>query len=160
VAMIALFVILPNVRTQLSSAILGGVVSGVLWQITLTLHVRFQSGVAQYNALYSGFAAIPIFLVWTYVSWLSVLLGAQIAASHQPEPAARQNFQARQADQAFRESLAIVVAAQAARDFVDGCVRCSSATLAEVLEVPEPVLEDVLEALVRGDVLARAVSGG
>jgi membrane protein len=94
------------------------------------------------------------------VSWLAVLLGAQLAASHQQEPAARQNFQARHADQAFRESLAIAVAAQAARDFVDGCVRCTSAALADVLEVPTPVLDDVLEALIRAEVLARAVSEG
>ena len=66
-------------------------------------------GVASYNALYSGFGAIPIFLVWLYISWMIVLLGAQLAASHQYEQHLRQAMRARHVDQELRETLAIAV---------------------------------------------------
>jgi membrane protein len=38
---------------------------------------------ASYNAIYSSFAALPIFLVWIYVSWVTVLLGGEVAHAQQ-----------------------------------------------------------------------------
>ena len=88
VALTALYMIMPNVRTGFRSAALGGLTAGLLWQGALLLYVKVQVGVASYNAIYAGMGAIPIFLAWLYVSWLIVLLGAQLAASHQNEPGA------------------------------------------------------------------------
>jgi membrane protein len=158
-AFVALYMILPNVRTRLSSAVLGGIVGGLLWQISLIVHVQFQMGVARYNAVYSGFGAIPIFLVWIYVSWLTVLFGAQLAASHQNEPTVRQLFRARHADQAFKERLAMVIAAQVTRDYLEGCPRLGQETIAERLEVPLPTVVEVLDDLVRANIVARTVEG-
>jgi membrane protein len=156
VALIALFLILPNTRVRISSAVLGGVVGGLLWQGTLVLHVKLQVGVASYNALYSGFGALPIFLVWLDASWLVVLLGAQIAATHQHERALAQEVRARHVDEAFRETLAAAIAADVTRRFLDGGPPPTPAGLATALEAPPPTVEQVAEALVKGGVLARA----
>jgi membrane protein len=158
-AFFAIYVILPNVRIRPLSALLGAAVGALLWQGALVLHVRSQLGVARYNALYSGLGAIPIFLVWTYVSWMVVLSGAQLAASHQNERVARQRFRARRADQALREMLAVAVGAMVTRDFLDGGPRRDAAALAALLEVPPQLVEEVLEALVRAGMVARAVCG-
>ena len=83
--------------------------------------MKFQVGVASYNALYSGFGAVPIFLVWLYVSWMIVLVGAQLAASHQYEQHLRQAVRARHVDQELRETLAIAVSRRVARRFLEGC---------------------------------------
>ena len=159
VAFFAVYAILPNVRTRPSSAALGAAVAAVLWQGALVLYVRFQVGVASYNALYSVLSAIPIFLVWTYVSWLVLLVGAQVAASHQNERVARQRFRARRADQALRETLAVVAAAHVARDFLFGRPPRTAAAVAELLQVPALTMEDILQALARSGVLAQTVSG-
>jgi membrane protein len=159
VALFATYMILPNVRTRATSALLGSGIAAVLWQLALVLHVQFQMGVARYNALYSVLGAIPIFLVWTYVSWLIVLVGAQLAASHQNDQDTRQRLHARRADQALKETLAVALAARVARDFLAGGPRRSSAELATLLEVPPPAVEEILEALVRADLLARTVTG-
>jgi membrane protein len=151
--------ILPNVRTRIWSALLGSAIAAALWQGALILHVQFQMGVARYNALYSVLGAIPIFLVWTYISWLIVLVGAQIAASHQNEQADRQRLHALRADQALKETLAIAIAARIARDFLDERPRRTGAELADLLEVSPPTVEEILEALVRTGILARAVCG-
>jgi membrane protein len=159
VALFAILVILPNVRIRASSALLGAAVAALLWEGALVLHVKSQLGVARYNALYSGLAAVPIFLVWTYVSWVVVLVGAQLAASHQNEQAVRQRFRLRHADQALREMVAVALGAVIARDFLDGGPRRSAASLAELLEVPSQLVDDVLDALVRSGLVMRAVSG-
>lgn len=158
-AMTALFIILPNVRTRLVSALIGGAVSGVLWQIALLLHVQFQSGMARYNALYSAFAAIPIFLVWIYVSWLTVLVGAQVAASHQNEQLVGQQLRARNADQALREEVAVAVVALVIRDFLAVAPRRDHVALAGALAVPPLVVDPILADLVQAGVLARSVAG-
>lgn len=159
VALFAMYVILPNVRVRPVSALVGAAIAALLWQGALVLHVQFQVGVARYNALYSVLGALPIFLVWTYVSWLIVLVGAQLAAGHQNEAVLQQRFHARRTDQAMKEALAVAVATLVARDFLASAPRTSAAALAERLQVPPPVVDDLLEALVRAGLLVRAVAG-
>jgi len=159
VAFLAIYAILPNVRTRPASTALGAAVAAVLWQGALVLYVRFQVGMSSYNALYSVLSAIPIFLVWTYVSWLVLLVGAQVAASHQNERLVRQRFRAGRADQALREVLAVVAAGNVARDFLSGGPPRTSAALAEALKVPALMIEEVLQALVRAGILAQTAAG-
>jgi membrane protein len=159
VAFLATYVILPNVHVRLSSALIGAAVSASLWQGALLLHVKFQMGVARYNALYSVLASVPIFLVWTYISWLVLLVGGQVAASHQNAEAERQRYFARRADQSLRETLAVVSAGHVAQRFLSGGAPYSCAALAARIAVPPLVLEEILEELTRSGLLART-SGG
>lgn len=160
VAFFAIYVILPNVRVRPLSAALGAAVAGVLWQGALVLYVKFQVGMSSYNALYSVLSAIPIFLVWTYVSWLVVLVGAQVAASHQNERVVRQQFRVRRMDSALRENLALASAAHVARDFLSGGPSCTPAALAERLQVPLLMIEGILDGLARAGLLAQTAAGG
>jgi membrane protein len=155
IAFFATYEILPNVRTRPGSAALGAVVAAVLWQGALVLYVRLQAGVASYNRLYSVLSAIPIFLVWTYVSWLVVLAGAQVAASHQNERASRQRFRALRSDQALRETVAVVVAAHVARAWLEAGPWRGVDALADRVEVSSFTVEEVLDTLVRAGLLAR-----
>lgn len=159
VALFAMYVILPNVRTRATSAAFGAAVAAVAWQGALVLHFQSQVTVARYNALYSFLGAVPLFLVWTYVSWLIVLCGAELAASHQYEQVARERFLARRADQELKEALAVAAAAAVTRDFLSGAPRRSAAGIARLLRVPPPLADEVLGALDRAGILARAVAG-
>jgi membrane protein len=122
------------------------------------LHVQLQMGVARYSALYSVLGAIPIFLVWTYVSWLVVLVGARIAAGHQ-ESAGRRRLREVVADSALKEDLAVALAAEVTRDLVAGAHPATSDELARRVEISPSLAEEVLDALVRARILARVVSG-
>jgi membrane protein len=155
VALFAIYVILPNVRVRVPAALVGAAVAALLWQGALVLHVRSQLGVARYNALYSGLAAVPIFLVWMYVSWTIVLVGAQLAEAYQDVRAVRQRLRARRADPALREMLAVAAGAAIARAFVTSGPWRGAAALAEALDVPAAALEDVLDALCRAGLVAR-----
>ena len=157
-AMTALFLIMPNGRVRPISALIGGTISGVLWQGALILHVDLQVGVARYNALYSGFGALPIFLVWVYISWLAVLLGAEVAAGHQNEQTLRQRLRAREVDQALEEALGIAVMARATRSIVDQSPRPSVATLAADLGAPPQVITKIVQALSAGGFLVAVKS--
>ncbi|MEO0652028.1 MAG: YihY/virulence factor BrkB family protein [Planctomycetota bacterium] len=78
-----LFLIMPNTRVKIRSALIGGLVAAALWTVSQRIYVGAQVGVASYNSLYAGFAAIPLFLVWTWMSWMVVLAGAEFAHADQ-----------------------------------------------------------------------------
>ncbi|HEX9051454.1 MAG TPA: YihY/virulence factor BrkB family protein [Anaeromyxobacter sp.] len=157
-AIFAMYVILPNVRVRVGSALLGAGIAALLWHGALVLHVQLQMGVARYSALYSVLGAIPIFLVWTYISWLVVLVGARIAAGHQ-DASSRRRLREAVADPALREDVAVALAAEVTRDLVAGARPATGDELARRVEVPPALAEEVLDALVRARVLARVVSG-
>ena len=78
-----LYMIMPNTRIPLRSAILAGIAAGTITQIVQWIYIKFQIGVASYGALYGSFAALPLFLAWLQMSWMIVLLGAEIAYAHE-----------------------------------------------------------------------------
>jgi membrane protein len=82
-AFTAAYLIMPNRRVPVVSALVGGVSAGILWQIAQGGYLRFQFGMARYNAIYGAMAQLPMLLVWIYLSWCIVLLGAELAFVHQ-----------------------------------------------------------------------------
>lgn len=78
-----IYVVMPNTQVRLLSSIFAGVVAGSIFQIFQGIYISAQVLVAKYNAIYGSFAALPLFLIWLQVSWMIVLLGAQIAYAHQ-----------------------------------------------------------------------------
>jgi membrane protein len=104
-------------------------------------------GVANYNAIYSTFAALPIFMFWLYLSWTTVLLGAEVACAHQGEPAFRQVMRARNQDPAYLEAVAVRVMGRMAVAFLAGHAPLRVSALAEELGVPERSVDDTLERM-------------
>ena len=78
-----LYLIMPNTKIPIRSAILGGVVAGTIAQIVQWIYIKFQIGVASYGAIYGSFAALPLFLGMLQMSWMIVLLGAEIAYANE-----------------------------------------------------------------------------
>ena len=82
-AFTATYMIIPNTTVSFKSALVGGIVSGVLWETVGWGFASFIVGSAKYTAIYSGFAIVILFLVWLYLNWLVLLLGSSIAFYHQ-----------------------------------------------------------------------------
>ena len=73
-----LYAAVPNTRVPLHHALLGGLFSAVLFEVAKALfglYVRLFPG---YHLIYGAFATVPLFLLWIYLSWLIVLLGAEL----------------------------------------------------------------------------------
>jgi membrane protein len=78
-----LFVFFPYTKVRWGPAAVGSLITAILFQIALWGYVRFQVGVAGYQAIYGALATIPVFLVWIYTGWCIVLFGAEITAAAQ-----------------------------------------------------------------------------
>ena len=138
------YLLVPNTRVRVTSAIIGGLFAGVLWQVAQVAHVSFQIGVARYNAIYSTFAALPVFLVWLFVSWSILLIGAELASAHAQEPAFRRSFQALRLGPLARRVAALRVCALAARAFATGSAP-PEARVARAIELPEALVLEVAQ---------------
>lgn len=74
-----LYLMIPNTRVRLSSALVGATVAGVAWGATGWAFATFVVKSAQYVAVYSAFASLVVFMIWLYAAWLILLVGCSIA---------------------------------------------------------------------------------
>jgi membrane protein len=70
-------------RIKFESAMVGAALSAVALAVVLWVFARLQIGASRVGALESGMAAIPVFLLWSFSSWLVILIGAQVAVAHE-----------------------------------------------------------------------------
>jgi membrane protein len=76
-----LFIIVPNRRVRWHHALMGALLSAILFEMAKRGFVYFVSNFPTYELLYGALATVPLFLVWIFVSWVVVLLGASVAAA-------------------------------------------------------------------------------
>lgn len=76
-----MFRIVPNRYIPVRHALIGGVVAAAAFESMNSAFAFYITHFPTYKLVYGAFASIPIFLLWVYLSWLTILLGALIAAS-------------------------------------------------------------------------------
>jgi membrane protein len=80
-AVVLLYSVVPNVPVLWRNALAGGLFAAVLLEVAKYLFAAAMKYFTTYQIIYGAIAALPIFLVWIYISWVIVLLGAIVAAT-------------------------------------------------------------------------------
>jgi membrane protein len=111
---------MPNTRISLHAALLGGAFGGILWQLLQWGYVNFQIGVTRNNAIYGTMAALPVFMIWVYISWVIVLLGLEVTFAIQNFRTIRQEFRGDNLNSDGREAAALAILLTAAAAFIKG----------------------------------------
>jgi len=75
------YTIIPNRRVLLRHAFTGGLLATLLFELAKWGFGQYLKQVPSYEQIYGTLAVLPIFLIWLYLSWVVILLGASIAAS-------------------------------------------------------------------------------
>lgn len=76
-----LYMAVPNRFVDWRDAACGGLLAAAAFEISKRIFVVFVTNFPTYTVIYGTLAALPIFLIWVYVSWLVILMGAVLAAA-------------------------------------------------------------------------------
>lgn len=146
-ALVFVYVFLPNTRVRFGSAVVGAVFAVALWQITGWLFASFAVASGRYEAIYSGFALVLLFMIWLYLVWLILLIGAQVAFYHQYPQFVVRNKEALVLGHRLKEQLALMVMFLIAANFYHNRRPWTFEALVQRLELPLEPLRQMLEAL-------------
>jgi membrane protein len=81
VTLVLMYTMVPNRRVSWRHAAVGALLGAILFELARWGFAEFIRNSPNYEEIYGALAAIPIFLLWIYLSWIIVILGASISAS-------------------------------------------------------------------------------
>ncbi len=142
-----LYIVIPNTKVRADSAVIGALLAGIAWQIanfyfTKFFVMSFQTGFKE--ALYSGFASLPILLIWLYLAWTVVLLGAEISYAHQNQTKMTWDIRKTTYSYRFRENVALHILLFIYKKFQHAEDAASYADIKDYFTVPERLINEIL----------------
>jgi len=150
-----LYIFAPNTKVKASSGITGGLVAGVLFLAVQKGYIYFQVVVAQYNAIYGSFAALPLFLLWQQLSWLIVLAGAELSYACQNSLAWETGRDIQKMSGMARRLVSLSIAHHVVADFAKGGFPLSASDISRLTGFSPELTAPFLNGLCEAGVLVR-----
>jgi membrane protein len=148
-----LYMYMPNTRVRFRSALIGGIAGGFIWATLSTIFTTFVVLSSRTQLIYSGFAVAIFALIWLYLNWLVLLIGAQLAYYVQNPAFLRIGRREPRLSNSMRERLALNIMLLVARAFRDPDQNMTVNQISEALRIPSITLAPVIEALHAGGLL-------
>lgn len=150
-----IYAFVPNTRVQVVSAFVGALIAGFLWQSTGWVFGAFVVGSTRYAAIYSAFATLLLFMIWLYLNWVILLVGASIAFYHQHSEYVTLRRRGLTLSNHMKEKLALLVMFEITRNYYSDRPPWALDALARYLHVPLVAVESVVQNLRTRGLLAR-----
>ena len=148
------YMFMPNTKVRWRPALAGAVVAGVLWQSVGWGFASFVAGSTKYTAIYAGFAIVILAMIWLYLNWLIVLVGATISFYWQHPEHLSTRVRDPQPSSRSKERIALQVLAAIGSHFQRNQPAWTLDALAQHLKVPQVALERIINVLLQGNFLA------
>jgi len=142
-----IYVLVPNERVKVKSAFTGAVVATLLWKLTGWLFASFVAGSTKYSAIYSGFAVVIIFMIWLYISWLILLIGATVAFYHQHPERTSSRQQVLRLSARLREKIGLLIMLRVGQSFHRDSDKLTKQQLSRNLDIAAEALSLVIRPL-------------
>ncbi len=155
-----LYVFIPNTKVKFSAAVVGGLTGGFLWASVGLIFTNFIMGSANRQAIYAGFAVAIATLIWLYLNWIVLLIGAQVAYYFQNPAYLRIGRREPRLSNSLRERLALNIMVLVGSAFRTTDRVETTRTLAEQLELPSVTIEPILIGLEAAGLVTATEQGG
>ncbi len=148
-----LYMFMPNTRVNFSAAFVGGISAGVMWASLSATFAAYNVKSSARLAVYAGFA-IPIAgLIWLYLNWLVLLIGAQLAFYYQNPAYLRIGRRDPRLSNSMRERLALNIMYLVGSAFRDSSRTIDLQGVADELGIPTLAIEPIARKLEAGGLL-------
>jgi membrane protein len=148
-----MYAFVPNTHVELRAALIGGVTGGIIWALVGQVFTTVLLYSSQLMAVYSGFTIVLTTLIWVYLSWLILLIGAELAFYVQFPQYLPLGRESAALEGSVREQLGLSIMVLIARDYRRGLPHWSAPRLAAELDVPRAALAPLLVALDKAGLL-------
>ena len=142
-----MYAFIPNIRVEVRAALIGGVSAGIIWALVGQVFAQFIVYSSHMMAVYTGFAIVLTTLIWVYLSWLILLIGAELAFYVQFPQYLPHGHESVVLGGSAREQLGLSVMYLIGRDYRSGLTPWSAGRLAAELDIPVTALTPVLSSL-------------
>ncbi|HXC60970.1 MAG TPA: YihY/virulence factor BrkB family protein [Steroidobacteraceae bacterium] len=155
----AIYILMPNTKVRLVPALVGGLAAGISWAAIGKAFTAMVLYTSRLTLVYAGFAAIVAVFVWTYLGWLILLAGAQLAFYLQNPQNLRLGHSPLKLSNRERERLALEIMARVALQHHNGEPPCSVDQIARTLALPGATIADMTEQLEHAGLLVQSDEG-
>lgn len=152
------YMVMPNTKVNFKSAFIAGLIAGTLFQFTQWGYIYFQIGVSKYGAVYGSLAALPLFIIWMQMSWLIVLLGAEISFANQNVNLYEYESDSLLLSPRLKKILTFMVANLVVKNFEEGKDPLSSTEISRKLKIPVRLVREIVDGLVKVKIFSELVS--
>lgn len=142
-----LFAFIPNAKVRLMPALIGGASAGVLWAAIGAGFSAFVHYSTQLVAVYTGFAIVITAIIWVYLSWLILMVGAQLSFYLQNPHYLRRGHEQIHIASALAERIAFNVMYLVGKAYQKGERSWTTNRLASQFDMPSITLAGVVHAL-------------
>lgn len=139
-----LYAIMPNTRVNWKSALIAAVIAGTTFQLFQFAYINLQIGVSKYNAIYGSFAALPLFLIWLQISWLIVLMGAELAFANQNVEQYEHESEMGEISMEFTKKLTVLVMQQIIQRFLHNEKPLTDNEISNDLNIPVRIIRQIV----------------
>lgn len=148
-----IYVFMPNTKVQLRAALVGALVAGILWETTGWVFAAFVVTSTKYTAIYAAFATLIMFMIWLYLTWLILLVGASIAFYYQHPEYLSAHRKTLLLSNRMKEKMSLLTMFLVGESYYHGRPGWTGDRLAQRLRVPIEAAQAVLRALVEKGLL-------
>lgn len=152
-----MYMVMPNTKVKFTSALLAGVIAGTIVQAAELLYFSFQYGVSNYNAIYGGFAALPLFLIWMNINWIFVLFGAEVSFAAQNHSKYEFEQESGNISHRLTQRIALIICLELVRAFKEGQPAMDVPTIANKYQMPIKFVRKTMNSLVESGVVSEVV---
>lgn len=153
-----LYVFVPNTRVRLRPAFTSSLLTTLVFLGWMQMFTVMQTGVVNYNRIYGAFAAVPVFMLWMYVTWVILLLGAEFTFALQNSDTYQLESAADSASMRSRILVALMILRRAGRAMAGGRDLFDAAAFARQNKAPIRLINSVVAVLAKRGYLAQVAS--
>ncbi|MFN2313996.1 MAG: YihY/virulence factor BrkB family protein, partial [Bacteroidales bacterium] len=143
----AAFLAMPNTRVKLRSALFAGLFAGIALQLLQIVYVESQLGITRLGTLYGSFAAVPLLMVWIQMSWVVMLMGAQLSYFMQNITRYEFEFDVQTVSPKQKKRLSLLVMHALIDDFIKGVKPRAPEEISLELSLPARTVHECLDML-------------
>lgn len=148
-----LYMFMPNTRVHFVSALIGGVSGGIMWATLGAAVATFILYSTRTLQIYAGFAVAITTLIWLYLNWLILLIGAQIAFYHQRPAFLRMGRREPKLSNATRERVALNIMLLVGTAFRESNRKLEFNDITQSVGIPSLALTPIVNALEKAGLL-------